>query len=172
MNDEFCRILYLNYPSVVVHGSPPASGKLYHLCVQQLKVYSSRKACLLASRSLMSSFTCVWSSVAGREAHMHFTSTLVIFGLVRIRVYWPIHNLTSHWSGWDLVFLPIIPCIYSSILKQLSFYYIRQDMTLVPQENYVSYLTTESSQPEKKLQRAYIWHTIVTFLKMCLLCTY
>lgn len=38
--------------------------------------------------------TCMWSSAAGRAAHMHFTSPVVIFGSGRSRVYWTIHNLT------------------------------------------------------------------------------
>lgn len=137
---------------------PPASGKWYHLCVQQLKVYSPWKACLLASRSLMSSFTCVWSSVAGREAHMHFTSTLVILGLVRIRVYWPIHNLTSHWYGWDLLFLPIIPCIYSSILKQISVFILLARYDIGPPGEQCVLPRHRVCSAREKLQRAYSVH--------------
>lgn len=103
VNDEFCRILHLNYPSEVVCGAPLHLG-IY----MSSSLKSAKKACLVPSKYLMSSFTCMWSSAAGREAHMHFTSLLAIFGLVQSQVYWTIHNLTAHWPGWDWISLSML----------------------------------------------------------------
>lgn len=122
MNDEFCRNLYLNYPSVVAPFLLPP-------CIWETGSLLGPAAWSLQSKERLVLFlperwchpllkTCMWSSAAGWEAHMHFTSPLVIFGSVRSGVYWAIHNLTSHWGlAWAWLFLPMLLSTDSNIPK-------------------------------------------------------
>lgn len=116
---SFAEVFYLNCPFVGLYGppplppSPPASGKLDHFWGQQ-----SEESLVLFLPDLWCHpllRTCMWSSAAGREAHMHFTSPLVIFGSVRSRVYWTIHNLTSHWGLAETGFFSLFCCPLTAI---------------------------------------------------------